>query len=51
MATITIEKTQLIDVSRSAITFLETAAAVLNLWLLEQGFVGLQQEKTISQGQ
>ncbi|MGJ5627987.1 hypothetical protein [Nostoc sp. CALU 1950] len=42
---------QLIDVSRSAITFLETAAAVFNLWLLERGFVGLQQDKTIFQGQ
>ncbi|WP_229485628.1 hypothetical protein [Nostoc favosum] len=41
---------QLIDVSRSAITFLDRAAAVFNLWLLERGFVGLQQDKMISQG-
>ncbi|MBD2509502.1 hypothetical protein H6G91_19755 [Nostoc muscorum FACHB-395] len=35
----------------AGITFLERAAAVFNLWLLERGFVGLQQDKTTSQEQ
>ncbi|MEH1825235.1 MAG: hypothetical protein V7L22_07670 [Nostoc sp.] len=39
------------SVTTAGITFLDGAAAVFNSWLLKRGFVGLQQNKTISPGQ
>ncbi|MBE8988857.1 hypothetical protein [Nostoc sp. LEGE 12450] len=35
----------------AGIAFLDRATTVFNSWLLERGFVGLQQDKTIFQGQ